>query len=430
MWRLVPRWSRAFTTSHSRLARHRVVVPPPSPRAQREPGAGAGGGARGEYPFGAEAGEEVDGAPLPLSTTGARRREDMEALEAHFGPDFAKQAVATAAASPGGRRARRSPPSPSPSPSPSSAAEAAPIEFDADAKLEPIDLAALEDRQYAPLAAGLSWLTFAEDGVTLPLPLPLPLPSSSPHSPPPWRWAGWAGTGTTVGQLVVRTVVLAPIPSTFDPSRLRETPSLHRSLPLRLVLRTHDGLLSSDFLRPIASTLPDVAKLLADLHMMRHMPPGLVREHEKKQPPQILHTWERNLGAGGGEGASPSSDSRRAFGIEYEGIMDKGYPSFRHSLSLILDPQADRIHEISLAAPANEWDPLWEGMDSSGVSGAAAAAAQSLFGDAMGGTASGTLFRCPLASEIGLGGEGKGLQLVFDHVTVAEGGGGRGGRGR
>jgi hypothetical protein len=46
---------------------------------------------------------------------------------------------------------------------------------------------------------------------------------------------------------------------------------------------------------------------------------------------------------------------RRVFGIEYEGIMDKGYPPFRHSLSLVLDPQADRIHKVSLAAPANEW---------------------------------------------------------------------------
>jgi hypothetical protein len=47
---------------------------------------------------------------------------------------------------------------------------------------------------------------------------------------------------------------------------------------------------------PLTHTLLDIAMLLADLHIMRHMPPGLVREHEKKQPPQILHTWGRNLG--------------------------------------------------------------------------------------------------------------------------------------
>ena len=246
------------------------------------------------------------------------------------------------------------------------------------------------DQQYLAPAPGFVWLTFPESSITL------PLPNNSLSSS--WDWHIWQGKGTLFG-VHVQNIFIAPLPSNIHPQNIQLStmgriidPSISSSssssvslnnptkenyeklieeaenttnstvvlpiLPVRLSIRYYNGLLSSSLFKDTTIHGPlDIGKILIDLHIMRHMPPGIIKKNEEKVPPRIIHTWQSS---GRNNNNGNTLDNRDILGVEYELVSLYGTSPDRHNVTLIIDFINDRIHEITLSSSAMEYDNLYE----------------------------------------------------------------------
>lgn len=332
------------------------------------------------------------------------------------------------------------------------------------------------DQQYLAPAPGFIWLTFPESLVTLPIPSFASSSSESNHhhhhdgSLLPWRWSVWQGTGSFFGMKIMNTII-APLPITMDPSHLQLSStgrvmdpstvsssssassssssstasskyetilkdaqnstaiSSPPSLPVQVGIRYYTGLLSSPFFQdsgPNNNNVLSIGKIFIELHMMRNLPPGIVRENQEKIPPRIIHTWQSS----GRNSTMEGGDYRDILGIEYEAVSLYGSPPYRHSVTLIIDQLNDRIHEITLSAQAMEWDNLWEGMKEDTTQGTGTnkttgnKSNRSINGRISSSYSSSTIIdqlRClpfPSVTELSLDGQ-KGFQFILNHLTVS-----------
>lgn len=208
-------------------------------------------------------------------------------------------------------------------------------------------------------------------------------------------------------------------------------------LPVCVTLRVTRGLVASELGPSLGNSPARVAQLMMDLHALRTGPGGDAREAKETQPLAVLHSWATTaadgralhgieyeapsdllpLGPGGArppwgrltpEQALAGGDSeaaRRYRAEEYararaSGLGARAPPSRvlqRHAVAWIFDGAADAVVEVTLSAPAEGWDDLWEGGAGEG-----------------GGTGAGRGWPC--AEEVGL--QGVGLKRVFEHATL------------
>lgn len=212
--------------------------------------------------------------------------------------------------------------------------------------------------EYAPLAPGCQWVHLPATRTVLPVPVPTTAQQGADF------WQVWHGAGTLLG-LQQQSYVLAPVPSNASPA----LPALQTTaLPVAISVSSYEGLLSMPLLQELRTSPTKIAQFLLQLYLLRLQPPGPVSGRNSVQP-TVTDSWQRGEG-----GEAP------IMGIEFElksrvagwytdgsrsASSDTASPlvaaTLRHSLTLLLDPVSDCVHEISCHAPAMAWDTLWHG---------------------------------------------------------------------